>query len=413
MAWQDRIQTAAYTSPSGTRFEFDFENVSVEVDKKTTVFTFPEKDGAFIQDLGRAGRRFPFVVFFSGEDYDQEADSFLLALEEKGAGKLEHPLYGDRVVVPTGTITRRDDLVTGANQAAFSISFSETIEEVTFPISSISSETVINNAAEAFQEETAEQFAESIQIDNATEGVSLQNTAIASVTAIDQPLNGLARLQADIGAAYDTVKVSYEENVKNVVNDAAGVIRQGVALTRIPSQVLTSISNEINSYTDLITGLTAEVKSVDGTNNPANTFLYSLSLAGAALTALCESSIISIIATRLEAVNASEVILDLLDTINTWSDNNQTSLGIIDTGESYSALTEIVSQAAKYLVNISFDLPQERREVLQNDRNIIEFLASVGLSVETDLDFFIQVNDLTADEIEILPKGFEAVYYVR
>jgi prophage DNA circulation protein len=411
MSWEDRIQTAAYTAPSGSRFEFIYENVSVEVDKKTTTYTFPEKDGAFIQDLGRAGRRFPFTLFFSGEDYDQLADLFLLALEEKGAGKLEHPLYGDRIVVPTGTITRRDDLTTGANQAVFVVAFSETIEDITFPLSSETATQLINDSAVAFQENTAEQVAESIILDNANEGAALQAVAADSVSVIDAFLDDLAKKTDEINAAFNTVKAAYEENVANVVDNAAGVIEQAILLTRIPAQTKTFISDEFNSYTAMIDNLIATAGVSDGSNNPGNEYLYKNTLASAALTALCEGSLISQIDSRPQAVEASEKILDLYDDITNWQDDNITALDLIDTGQSFADLTEIMSQTAIYLVNASFSLPSERREVLQDDRNIIEYLHSVGLDFETDLDFFIQINELTADTIEIIPAGSEVVYY--
>ena len=61
MSWQTDIQIAKYTSPSGLEFEFMWEALSVDVDKKTTEFQFAEIDGVFIQDLGRAGRSYPFT----------------------------------------------------------------------------------------------------------------------------------------------------------------------------------------------------------------------------------------------------------------------------------------------------------------------------------------------------------------
>ena len=116
MAWNDRIREAAYTSPSGERLTFGYENVSKKIDKKTTGFEFPDADGTFVQDLGHSGRKYPLRVFFWGSDYDQEADAFEAALLERGTGKLEHPIYGTVDVVPFGTITRRDDLKTGATR---------------------------------------------------------------------------------------------------------------------------------------------------------------------------------------------------------------------------------------------------------------------------------------------------------
>ncbi len=109
MAWVDNLREAAYTSPSGVRPVFLYDNVSKKIPKKTSVFNFPDVDGSYIQDFGRKGRRYPLQVIFNGTDYDVTAVEFERSLEERGAGKLEHPLYGTVDVVPFGTITRRDD----------------------------------------------------------------------------------------------------------------------------------------------------------------------------------------------------------------------------------------------------------------------------------------------------------------
>ena len=130
MAWNDRLREAAYTSPNGTRLTFDYEDVRNTVDKKTTGFEFPDANGTFVQDLGHSGRRYPLRIFFWGADYDQEAEAFEALLLERGIGKLEHPIYGAIDVVPFGTITRRDDLKTNANQAVIELTFWQTINLV-------------------------------------------------------------------------------------------------------------------------------------------------------------------------------------------------------------------------------------------------------------------------------------------
>jgi hypothetical protein len=411
MAWDDRLKEAAYTSPSGNRFVFLYENVSKEVDKKTTEFLFPEKDGAFIQDLGRAGRRYPFMLFFSGPDYDLLSDAFLEALEEKGAGKLEHPRYGDKIVIPTGRIVQREDLTTAANQAVFSVVFSETIEDITFPISAQNTGSILSASANNFQIETADQFQADIKIDNSSEGVFLQNVALASVPIIDS-LEEITEQDSDINASFKTILAAYEEQVKNVLLELGDTALQAILLIRTPSRIKTDIKNEVDIYTTFINSLISVIQISDGTNNPDNTYLYINTMAATGLTALCEAALFSVIETRPQAVEASQNILDLYDALKLWQDQNITALEIVDSGETYNTLTQVVSEAVIYLVNVSFDLPQERIEILQNDRNLIEFLASVGLNVESNFDNFIQWNDLTADEIEILPKDLEVIYYV-
>lgn len=411
MSWEERLQTAAYTSPSGNRFEFIYGNVSVEVDKKTSTFTFPEKEGAYIQDLGRAGRRYPFTLFFSGADYDIVADNFLLALEEKGVGLLEHPKYGNRNVVPTGTITRNDNLVTEANQASFSFSFSETLEEITFPTSETSETDEINQTADDFQSQTAEQFTEAVQIDNASEGVVLETIAADSVSTISDPLEDLASLEDVINSAFETVKAVYENNVENILSNASLVVTQAIALIRIPGQAAVKASDKETAYSSLINSVIGLIQEPDGSNNPVNKFLYDYIIASGALSSLCEGLLNSLFTTRVEAVEAAENILDLYDDITEWQDASIESLDFIDTGESYEQLLKIVSSVSAYLINTSFSLPGETIETIVDDRNVIEFIASRGLSVENDLDNFIQWNNLTADEIEILPAGMQVVWY--
>lgn len=409
MGWEERIQTAAYTSPSGSRFEFIYENVSISSTKKTTEFTFPDKDGAYIQDNGIAGRRFPFTLFFSGDDHDTEADSFLSALEEKGAGRLEHPLYGDRVVVPTGEIGRRDDLTTESNQTAFSVVFSETIQDLTFPVSSISAADELTSSADDFQASAADQFASQIQVVNASEGVQLELIASES-TAITGEYEEITESDSALNSAFKTLQSVYEEQVKEIINEASDTILQLVLLSRLPARIKTSIQNEIDTYKNTIDGIIGVIGSLDGTNNPINEYLLNNAIINAAIVGLCEAPLFADIKTRPEAVNAAQVILDLYDDIKAWQDSNISALEILDPPEQYCNMTTVISKSVSYIVNVSFDLPSERREVLTDERQSIEYLASVGLSVN-QYDDFIQWNDLTGDEIELLPAGLEVVYY--
>ena len=157
MTWQDRILEATYTSPSGEVFEFEYEDVSTEVAKKTNAFQFPAADGTYIQDLGREGRKLPLRIFFSGGDYDIIASDFEAALLERGLGRLSHPIYGVFNVVPFGAYSRRDDLVSGANQARFDVTFWESIPLV-YPVARDDGITAITNEIETATEAVAEDF---------------------------------------------------------------------------------------------------------------------------------------------------------------------------------------------------------------------------------------------------------------
>ena len=86
MGWQDRLLDGAYTPPRGPQLGFQYENVSHTVNKKTSSFEFPTGDGTYVQDLGSSGRQFPMRLFFTGQDHDTEANTFMDALLQRGVG---------------------------------------------------------------------------------------------------------------------------------------------------------------------------------------------------------------------------------------------------------------------------------------------------------------------------------------
>jgi len=408
MAWTEDIQSIKYKSPSGAEFEFQYEGVSIEVDKKTAEFIFPEKDGAYIQDMGIAGRRFPFVAFFSGEEYNKTADSFLLALEEKGAGELEHPLYGTRTVVPTGTISRRDDLITEANQAAFTFTFSETIEDITFPSSSEDTEQQLSTAVDDYEEKASENFLQTIISATETYKQTLKNTLRQGLITVNSSLKSIKTLTSEVNSAYDTVKTAYENNIESVFDETLDVARQGISVIRLPSKIQTDMKSKVMIYSDCITHLLYDYsKAIESFENVfAGTNLN----ATASLASACESVLYGEFSTRNEAIEISEILLSLYDDILEFQDEHLPELDIVDTGEAYDSLATVISLAISYLITISFDLPSQKSIVLGEERNCIELVAEIYSDLDK-LDYFIETNNLTCDLIEILPVGKEIIYY--
>ncbi|EPP1150880.1 DNA circularization protein, partial [Yersinia enterocolitica] len=55
---------------------------------------YPYIDGADVQDMGRKARNIRLSALFWGDDYDSRLQSFIAALDKRGAGELIHPIYG-------------------------------------------------------------------------------------------------------------------------------------------------------------------------------------------------------------------------------------------------------------------------------------------------------------------------------
>ena len=404
--WQDDIQQLKYTSPSGKEFIFQYENLSIEVDKKTTEFQFAEKDGVYIQDNGRAGRSFPFTLFFVGEDYNITADNFLLALEEKGIGKLEHPLYGNRDVIPTGKITRRDDLINEANQAVFSITFSETIKDIFFPSSTADAVSNVGSALTNVQVVIAEKFSLNIILSKLSDKSNLATRMTEQLQILASKFNKLIEFASDVKAQFDTIKTSVENTVNEVFDLASTIKSQIITLIRLPAKIITDAKTKIQTYINYIDDILADF----GISISINNYFETASNYMTGIAASCESVLNSYIPTRNLAIELSEKILIMFDDLKDFQDEYLTELSIIDSGEDYQALSELISQITGYLIALSFSLPSEKSIILGEERNIIELCSEIYGDIDR-LDYFIGTNDFTADEIEILPAGKEVIYY--
>lgn len=413
MAWNDRIREAAYTSPSGTRIAFDYENVRKSVDKHTAAFNFPDATGTYIQDLGHSGRKYPLRVFFWGTDYDQEADAFEAALLEQGPGKLEHPIYGTVDVVPFGSIKRRDDLKTAANQAIVEVAFWETTGLV-YPTSQADPASSVLDAVNEYNVAAAAEFEDVTDLDSATEQSTFKNDYQTLLNSASTGLQSIADTQEDVAQQFSTINDSINNSIDILVRDPLTLAFQTTQLIQSPARALTSVLARLSAYGDLTVALITgdgAVASKGFDSSSSNLFHAKDLYASTYVSGSILSTVNNQFNTKTDALNAADLILQQFDDVAAWRDANFQSLEEIDTGGSYQQLQEAVAIVAGFLVEISFNLKQERSLVLTHPRTIIDLVAELYGSVDDQLDFFIDSNKLSGSEILELPRGREVVYY--
>ncbi len=420
MPWQDRIQEAAYTSPGGARLIFHYEDVKKTVAKKTTGFEFPDADGTFVQDLGRSGRKYPLRIFFWGDNYDQQANSFEAVLLERGVGKLEHPIYGTSNVVPFGTISRRDDLKTGANQAIFDVSFWETIGLV-FPATQTDPGNAIIAAIEDYNIAASAAFGESITLDTTVEKVNFENTYLRISDRSVNFLQPIVDTQNNIKSAFDAIKDSINRSIDQLVDEPVTLALQTIQLIQTPARAITNIVARLSAYRNLIDSIVTSATAIfkPGVDSQNYNDFYTNDLYGSTyITGSILSSINNTFLTKPDAIQAADEILSQAADVINWRDENFQSLNdskfrvAIDTGDAYQKLQAAVALTAGFLVEISFDLKQERKFILNKPRTIIDLTAELYGEVDDNLDFFIDSNNICGDELIELPRGREIVYYV-
>jgi hypothetical protein len=410
MPWNDRVREAAYTSPSGVRLVFDYENVGKSVDKKTAAFDPPDANGTFVQDLGHTGRKYPLRLFFWGDDYDQEADAFEAALLERGTGKLDHPIYGVVNVVPFGSIKRRDDLKTAANQAVIELTFWETVDGA-YPTTGKDPASEVLSAVSEYDVAAAEEFETTIDIDSATEQATFKSQYTVLLDTASSGLQSIADTQDDVQRQFDAVNDSINNGIDILVARPLALASQTLIMLEAPARALTDIEARLSAYATLANSI---ITGDDAVQQPGggNAFHTSDLFASTYVAASIVSVINNRFDTKTGALQAADLILQQFADVAAWRDDNYQSLGEVDTGGAYQQLQEAVALTAGFLVEISFSLKQERSIILTRPRTIIDLVAELYGSIDDQLDFFIDSNNLTGSEILEVPRGREIVYYV-
>lgn len=423
--WDARLQEAAYTSISGSRLTFDYEDVSHQMTKKTTGFDFPDVSGTYVQDHGSAGRRFPMRVYFWGDNHDVEALGFESLLDEIGPGVLEHPMYGTRTVVPYGQITRRDNLKSAANQTIFEVTFWDTIGTA-YPLQQTDPAGDVARALDAFTDASAAQFARQLSDVTAVERVSTLGKFRAFLDKSEASLAVIAAAQQDVADEFQGVVDSVNRTIDLAIGGPLTLAFQTKILLQAPARAVASIRANLDAYgnlaADIFSSPTAEPNTYDNQNS--NGFLVSELYASGYITGSIISVLNAEFVTKSEALSAAETLLEQMEAYTAWADENYESIGatasgvttesVLDVGDGYEHLQAAVALVTGYLVQLSFTLKQERRITLDRDRCVIELLSELYGDVDGQLDFFIQSNNLTGDEILSpgLLKGREIVYYV-
>lgn len=425
MTWIDRLKPAAWRSPNGNRVEFQFEDVARTVEKNTAGYTFPDAEGTLVQDLGRAGRRYPLRVFFSGPDYDLQADAFEAVLLEQGVGVLEHPRYGSVDCVPFGEITQRDDLKTRANQAVIEVTFWATIGTA-YPTAQTDAVQEPAAALDAFRAAQAQEFEDATRLDTQSEIVALRNTWNGWLDSVSETLEPVAQTVQTVEDEFNAINDSINRGLDVLIGEPLTLAFQTMLLIGAPARATNLISDRLDAYTDLAASIIEPITPTRGAQ-AANDLQAGIVFARAAVAGSVAATMSSATDARAEggydtqpqAIAAAEALLEQMDVVTAWSDEQVDALDgtsltgrpVVDRGQAYAALYEAVSLAAGELVRLAFNLRKERRVVLTRPRSVIDVCAEYYGAVDEQLDFFINTNSLTGSEILELPRGKTVLIY--
>jgi hypothetical protein len=413
---------------------------------------------------------FPLTCIFTGENCMEEASAFEEVLYERGAGELQHPVYGTFKVKPTGNIIREDDPVTRAGESVVTITFTETIDdENSSELAEVAADSV-NERYEEFSEAAAREFADGIAgFDTIGEQLAVKASLKTQLQSIIDTLRSLAvsgkknfagwlasanELKESIEGLYDK-GMAIAGKVESIYAKSLNIGRLTLRIMKIPAQLTTSLALKIQGYSALTATLINQYKNdpFDAKKFTAAYITAKLGIEGAIASIALGAAISTAgavsgaptggaagssggstgggstggsgaesdagtsrdtgVSSREEAVETANHIMTLLENMIAFEDSKVSQDAFVDAAaESYAALTELVYQGTRLIINALFSLPIQRTITLDRDRQVVELCAELYGSPDFLDDFIIQ-NNFNLNEIELVPMGTKVTHYVQ
>lgn len=147
---------------------FHVTKVDLKVGRRTVVHEYPQRDKPYVEDIGRATRRLSFTAFVVGDDYIQQAEKLIGAIEAEGPGTLIHPHLGEMkcCLEQASTITFTD-----SSRTASVVLTAVESGELEFPKSGTDAVSNVLESADALEKSAIQQFCDSLDLSSVSEWV--------------------------------------------------------------------------------------------------------------------------------------------------------------------------------------------------------------------------------------------------
>lgn len=453
MPYFDRLTDASWVSPSGAEYAFSYESVSRDVSHRIGAFEFSNVDGTLHQDKGVSGEIYSWAIYVHGPDYDIAADAFFDAAKERGFSFLNHPRWGRRRVQVT-SVSQNENLTQSAGQAVFNISFQETLERE-FPKTAAAPQQILETYVSDFEYIAAEEFSGRVVTETLAQKNNLQDLMTTAANLVSGSLSFIASLDQDI-------LTTFNQNINDIIDNAAAyvdapiefasrIVDSIISISKIPGR----ISSKVLGYKALIGSIIGKIfpSPDNATRNEIliDELITTASIVGASASvnsALNYSSVISrnengvatistpeIISTDSQGnsitvpgagfVSREEVIaavvyleeqatesIEYLDSGQEFYIDKMLSENYIQTVESYVPAWEIVGIVIKAGLDLSFSLPVKIIRSIDTARTILDLCFEFYGNIDNaTIDYFISTNALKGQDIILLPRGKEIIYY--
>lgn len=244
MGWRDELKRGRFRDAP-----FSTEQVTRIGGRRNAQHSYPLRDSAYVEDLGRKVRQLPFDCFVYGQDYMAGRDLLISALEKGGSGKLINPYQGEMLVkVEDYTVV---ESTRNGGRADFSITFIEAGGQK-LPSTSVDSRAAVRTNADELNSRSKTDFARKFSVSGRPDFVS--NSAANRLGALVTDLNTInGRVSAaSLGLTDFTAQIdAFNAQITTLVTSPADLANDVVALIAGIGSIATSAEAAFSVYGDI------------------------------------------------------------------------------------------------------------------------------------------------------------------
>lgn len=412
MSWLDKITNVSVEIKCGDGRVYKPLWKQAKRNKKfnTSSYNFINKAGTLIDRQQPEGYQYDLIIHFQGEDHLDVAEAFNNSADDPRFWTIKHPYYNEIYVQPL-SLGQNNDV---ENITTFNIKLWETIA-TNVPAELQVAEDIIEEGRINTNEESAGNFSNVFpELSTGLRAVSLE-----SLTRIDDVVSA-SITDNDAFAEFKTLVSDTKRQINDSLNPTIDTMRSLIATINYPIVSIQSVQNRFRVLNELRTQLTQVILGITGADyeeyNLYETVFSSIiaAMGNSAITPGPEDYII-----RTDVVNVSDELRSAYEDYLQTLDGIQASRSDIEktfTPDNYqqTTLNNVIDDTLANLFLQAFNAKQERVILLERESNPIRLTHRFYSLDESDdnLQFFIDTNGLSLDELFEIKKGRKIVYYL-
>jgi hypothetical protein len=409
MSWLDKIKSdLTITTGDGAKYTPAYLNASKAKEFNVAMFEYIDVPGTFVSKKQPKGRRYNIEIYFQGEHHLDTSDAFDTSSDDPKAWTIQHPLYGSLLVQPLGLVFDNAAL----NVTKISGQVVETITD-TQPQTKIIAADKINEDTALCNDQLSAGYANNVKAGS----------------------KDIAKLNSDATKLYTEGKKGITDNIDaekyfNAFNTATTFIN---TITTDPLMAMRKIQAMINAPALFANGVKNRLDTLIAQANLLrtsvnNSIAYSFKMAyehnaGIIIASIMQATITNILSTdytsRSSVLDTIDNILGaynnyLVDLDTMQSINGGAPLSYIPNPLALITMSRLVNFTISNLFVIANNSKQERTVILPEDTDLVQ-LAKKYYGLKQDdstIDFLRETNHIGIDEILLLKKGRQIIYYV-